>query len=67
MPVLDLGRVRNWTSVPAPRFVGWMHSDDDFAPEGVDFIPAEKSPSGRPIVVVSYEDSGTVVLWDIDL
>lgn len=51
----------------APRFVGWMHSDDDFAPEGVDFIPAEKSPSGRPIVVVSYEDSGTVVLWDIDL
>jgi len=22
MPVFDLGRVRNWTSVPAPRFVG---------------------------------------------
>jgi hypothetical protein len=51
----------------APRFVGWMHSDDDFAPEGVEFIPADQSPSGRPIVAVSYEDSGTVVLWDLDL
>jgi|SRR5215217_1708778 len=37
----------------------------DQGPEGVLFIPADKSPNGKPLLVVSYEVSGTTRIWEI--
>lgn len=39
----------------------------DQGPEGVLFIPAEASPNGKPLLVVSYEVSGTTRVWEIAL
>jgi len=38
----------------------------DQGPEGVLFIPAEASPNGKPLLVVSYEVSGTTRIWQIE-
>lgn len=37
----------------------------DQGPEGVLFIPADASPSGKPLLVVSYETSGTTRIWEV--
>lgn len=39
--------------------------DQDIAPEGLVFIPASESPSGAPLVVASYEVSGTVGIYEV--
>ncbi|WP_421946930.1 choice-of-anchor I family protein [Phaeodactylibacter xiamenensis] len=39
----------------------------DLAPEGLAFIPAFSSPSGKPLLAVSYEVSGSVAMFEIDL
>ncbi|MFZ4606645.1 MAG: choice-of-anchor I family protein [Caulobacter sp.] len=38
----------------------------DQGPEGVLFIPAATSPNGKPLLVVSYETSGTTRIWQIN-
>ena len=43
-----------------------LNAGGDLAPEGIVFIPANQSPSGKPMLVVSYETSGTVVLFEIN-
>ncbi|MEV8240669.1 choice-of-anchor I family protein [Microbacterium testaceum] len=37
----------------------------DLGPEGVDFIPADASPTGRPLVAVGNEVSGTTTLFEV--
>ncbi len=37
----------------------------DLAPEGLTFIPADKSPTGRPILVAANEVSGTTTVYDV--
>ena len=39
---------------------------EDRAPEGMVFVPAEVSPNGQPLLIVAYEDSGTVVVFRVD-
>lgn len=40
---------------------------EDLAPEGLIFISAEQSPSGKPLVITSNEVSGTVAFYEIDM
>lgn len=63
------------TDPSAPTFVQYANSRDftldpkstatDSGPEVVRFVPAAKSPNGKPLVLVSNEVSGTVSIWQL--
>ncbi|WP_221583475.1 choice-of-anchor I family protein [Microbacterium sp. G2-8] len=38
----------------------------DLGPEGLDFIPADASPSGVPMIVVGNEVTGSTTLYELD-
>jgi hypothetical protein len=52
------------TDPTAPKFLEWKQTDD-ISPEGMQFIKEENSPTGRPLLVVSYEVSGTTAIFEI--
>ena len=37
----------------------------DLGPEGLAFVPGEDSPTGRPLVAVGNEVSGSTTLYDV--
>lgn len=39
----------------------------DLGPEGLDFVPASRSPNGKPMLAVGNEISGTTTLYEIDV
>lgn len=39
----------------------------DLGPEGLHLVPADKSPNGKPLLVVGNEVSGTTVIYQINL
>lgn len=60
----------------APEFIEYVNTRDfsgdpekdtagDLAPEGLVFIPADESPSGKALLVVSYEVSGSIAVFQI--
>lgn len=65
------------TNPHAPVFVDYANNRDfsvdpatapqagDLGPEGLIFIAAKNSPTGRPLLVVANEVSGTVTLYDV--
>lgn len=38
----------------------------DLAPEGFDFVPAEKSPNGKPLLIIGNEVSGTTTVYQVN-
>ena len=73
-----IGGVVVWeiTDPRAPRFVEYVNDRDfaaaseaagDLAPEGVTFVPAAASPTGRPLLLVANEASGTTRIWEITM
>lgn len=66
------------TSPAAPEFVQYINNRDfsgdaeegtagDLGPEGITFIPAQKSSNGKPMLAVSNEVSGSTTLYEIDI
>ncbi|MDO5689315.1 MAG: choice-of-anchor I family protein [Tissierellia bacterium] len=60
------------TDPSAPIYIEYLNTreftDDiagDVAPEGLDFISEEQSPTGKPLVLVANEVSGTVSVLEI--
>ena len=67
-------------SVPEdPQFVQYTNSRDfsvtdvedpangvDLGPEGIEFVPANDSPTGEALLLVSHEVSGTLAVYQID-
>jgi DNA-binding beta-propeller fold protein YncE len=53
-----------------PAFLSYLppHEADgvlDLAPEGLLAIPAEKSPTGKPLLILCNEGSGTMTAWEV--
>jgi len=68
--------VYDLTDPAAPTFVSYLKSNDpkgdpkkgtagDVGPEGLVFIDAANSPTGKPMLVVSHEVSGTTTAWEL--
>lgn len=54
----------------APRLVSLLRNtndlnDGDVSPEGLKFIPASRSPSGNALLLVGYEVSGTLAVYEL--
>lgn len=59
--ITDMGRSNN----PSPALVDLFLDPGDRGPEGVLFIPAEKSPNGAALLVVGYEYSKTLTIYTV--
>jgi hypothetical protein len=47
-------------------FAGWINSrEDDLGPEGMVFLSSSESPNGSPMLLVTYEITGTVGLYSL--
>jgi len=59
------------TKPSAASFVTYLNTRDgdkgDLGPEGLTFIAADKSPNGKPLLVVGNEVSGTTAIMQINL
>lgn len=64
------------TDPMAPAFIQYINNRDfavsheesgslDLAPEGIQFVPAEESPTGGPLLLVANEFSGTLTAYAI--
>lgn len=60
----------------APQFVEYVNNRDfagnatagtagDLGPEGIDFVPADESPTEQPLLVVGNEVSGTTTVYEV--
>jgi hypothetical protein len=69
--------VYDLTDPATPRFVQYINNRNftaatntaaagDLGPEGLLFISAANSPTGKPLLVVANEVSGTTTLYEID-
>lgn len=49
-------------------FVKYLYDPDnkDISPEGITFESAEESPTGKPMLIASFELSGTTSTWELD-
>jgi len=54
----------------APNFVTYLNlrtgGTGERGPEGVLFIPADKSPNGKPLVILGHEVSGTTAILQVN-
>jgi hypothetical protein len=55
------------TTPSAAKFVNYIKTGvaGDVSAEGMKFIPAADSPNGKALLLVSYEGSGSTVVYEI--
>jgi hypothetical protein len=52
------------TDPSSPTLLEWVQTAD-VAPEGIQFVAEDESPTGRPLVIVSYEVTGTTTVFEV--
>jgi len=52
------------TNPTNPEFIEYINAPEDVGPEGLTFIPAADSPTGKPLLVVTSEVSRTVSVFE---
>ncbi|MCB1009835.1 MAG: choice-of-anchor I family protein [Acidobacteria bacterium] len=56
------------TEPAAAEYVAYRPTDGvDISPEGFEFVPAESSPTGRPLLLAAHEVSGTLAIFQARL
>ncbi len=56
------------TDPTAPTLAGsTFAAPADLAPEGLAFLPAARSPTGTPLLAVAFEETGTVVIYAVEI
>lgn len=59
------------TDPAAPEFIQYINTrvgtGGDISPEGIKFIPWNESPNGKNMLLVSYEVSGTLAAFELNL
>jgi DNA-binding beta-propeller fold protein YncE len=53
------------TNARAPQLQGWTTTAGDISPEGLAFVSADDSPTGRPLLLVANEVSGTTSMYEV--
>ena len=64
----DKGPEAEITNPNEPYFVKYLYDPDnkDISPEGITFESAEESPNGKPMLIASFELSGTTSAWELE-
>lgn len=57
--------VYDLTNPTSPAFVQYINTPGDLAPEGLSFVAAADSPTGKPLLVVANEVSKTTTTYEI--
>lgn len=52
------------TTPTSPQFVEYINTPEDVGPEGLTFVSAADSPTGRPLLVTANEVSRTVAVFE---
>ncbi len=55
------------TNPAVPSFVQYINLPEDVSPEGLAFVPAADSPTGKPLLITANEISNTVVVFQIEV
>jgi DNA-binding beta-propeller fold protein YncE len=63
--------VYNLSNPARPRFVQYVRNtatlaEGDISPEGMKFVPADRSPNGKALLIVGYEVSGSMAVYTFD-
>jgi hypothetical protein len=63
--------VYNVSEPSRPRFVQYIRNtatlaEGDISPEGMKFVPANKSPNGKALLMVGYEVSGSMAVFTFE-
>ena len=45
---------------------GDINDCGDLGPEGLTFVPADQSPTGKALLIVSNEVSSTTTIWEVE-
>jgi predicted extracellular nuclease len=53
------------TNPTQPVFAQYINAPEDIAPEGLAFIAAKDSPTGKPLLVTANEESDTVAVFEV--
>ncbi|MDN6749725.1 MAG: choice-of-anchor I family protein [Staphylococcus equorum] len=60
--------IYNITNPTAPAFTQYLYDEQnkDISPEGITFVSAEASPTGKAMLIVSFELSGTTSTFELN-
>ena len=53
------------TDPSSPSFQQWLQVEGASNPEDMEFVKPQDSPTGKALLIVANEDSGTADIWEL--